>query len=108
VHKSGPGYFRGSGSSYQAAPHVRRESVLRADVVRLVCDVQSCNMNRKELEIELESLLLKKARLRKTTKREELILAYTPWRTRLGVHALAYTHYAAGCSTCYATMKVQR
>ena len=51
-------------------------------------------MYRKELEVEVERLLLKKARRRKLTKREELILAYT--------------HYAAGCSTCYAMVKVQR
>jgi hypothetical protein len=51
-------------------------------------------MNRKELEVEVERLLLKKARGNKLTKREELILAYG--------------HYAAGCSTCYALVKVQR
>jgi len=52
-------------------------------------------MDRKELEVEVERILLKKkARRRKLTKREELILAYT--------------HYAAGCSTCYAMVKVQR
>ena len=44
-------------------------------------------MERKELEVEVERILLKKkARRRKLTKREELILAYT--------------HYAAGCSAC--------
>ena len=63
-------------------------------MVRLTCDVKFCNMDRKELEVEVERLLLKKARRRKLTKREELILAYT--------------HYAAGCSTCYAMVKVQR
>ena len=73
---------------------VRRENVLRADVVRLVCDVKLRSMDRKELEVEVERLLLKKARRRKLTKREELILAYG--------------HYAAGCSTCYAMVKVQR
>jgi hypothetical protein len=51
-------------------------------------------MDRKELEVEVERILLKKARRRKLTKREELILAYT--------------HYAGGCSTCYAMVKVQR
>jgi hypothetical protein len=51
-------------------------------------------MERKELEVEVERILLKKARRRKLTKREELILAYT--------------HYAAGCSACYAMVKVQR
>jgi hypothetical protein len=52
-------------------------------------------MDRKELEVEIERLLLKKkARRRKLTKREELILAYT--------------HYAGGCLTCYAMVKVQR
>ena len=66
----------------------------RADVVRLICDVKFRNMDRKELEIEVERILLKKAHHRKLTKREELILAYT--------------HYAAGCSTCYALVKVQR
>ena len=59
-----------------------------------MCDVKFRNMDRKELEVEVERLLLKKARRRKLTKREELILAYT--------------HYAAGCSTCYAMVKVQR
>ena len=73
---------------------VRRENVLRADVVRLICDVKLWSMDRKELEVEVERLLLKKARRRKLTKREELILAYG--------------HYAAGCSTCYAMVKVQR
>ena len=63
-------------------------------MVRLTCGVKFCNMDRKELEVEVERLLLKKARRRKLTKREELILAYT--------------HYAAGCSTCYAMVKVQR
>ena len=71
----------------QSCAHVRRESVPRADVVRLMCDVKFRNMDRKELEVEVERLLLKKkARRRKLTKREELILAYT--------------HYAAGCSAC--------
>ena len=51
-------------------------------------------MERKELEVEVERILLKKARRRKLTKREELILPYT--------------HYAGGCSTCYAMVKVQR
>ena len=51
-------------------------------------------MDRKELEIEVERLLLKKARRRRLTKREELILAYT--------------YYAGGCSACYAMVKVQR
>jgi hypothetical protein len=51
-------------------------------------------MERKELEVDVERILLKKARRRKLTKREELILAYG--------------HYAAGCSTCYAMMKAQR
>ena len=52
-------------------------------------------MERKELEVEVERILLKKqARRRKLTKREELILAYG--------------HYAAGCSACYAMVKVQR
>ncbi len=51
-------------------------------------------MDRKELEVEVERILLKKAHHRKLTKREELILAYT--------------HHAAGCSTCYAMIKVQR
>ena len=59
-----------------------------------MCDVKFRNMDRKELEVEVERLLLKKARRRKLTKREELILAYT--------------HYAAGCSSCYAMVKVQR
>jgi hypothetical protein len=63
-------------------------------VVRLTCGVKFCNMDRKELEVEVERILLKKARRRKLTKREELILAYT--------------HYAGGCSTCYAMVKVQR
>jgi len=63
-------------------------------VVRLTTDVKFCNMDRKELEIEVERILLKKARRRKLTKREELILAYT--------------HYAGGCSACYAMVKVQR
>ena len=63
-------------------------------MVRLICDVKFCNMDHKELEVEVERILLKKARRRKLTKREELILAYT--------------HYAAGCSTCYAMVKVQR
>jgi hypothetical protein len=68
----------------------------RADVVRLICDVKFRNMDRKELEVEVEveRILLKKAHHRKLTKREELILAYT--------------HYAAGCSTCYAMVKVQQ
>ena len=73
---------------------VRRENVLRADVVRLICDVKLRSMDRKELEVEVERLLLKKARRRKLTKREELILAYG--------------HYAAGCSLCYAMAKVLR
>ena len=51
-------------------------------------------MDRKELEVEVERLLLKKARRRKLTKREELILAYE--------------YYAAGCSSCYALVKVRR
>jgi hypothetical protein len=34
-------------------------------------------MDCKELEVEVERILLKKARRRKLTKREELILAYT-------------------------------
>ena len=60
-----------------------------------MCDVKFRNMDRKELEVEAERLLLKKkARRRKLTKREELILAYT--------------HYAGGCSACYAMVKVQR
>ena len=59
-----------------------------------MCDVKFRNMERKELEVEVERLLLKKARRRKLTKREELILAYT--------------HYAGDCSACYAIMKVQR
>ena len=63
-------------------------------MVRLTCDVKFRNMDRKELEVEVERLLLKRARRRKLTKREELILAYT--------------HYAGGCSACYAIMKVQR
>ncbi len=80
---------------YKRAPRVWRESVPRADVVRLTCSVKFCNMDRKELEVEVERILLKKkARRRKLTKREELILAYT--------------HYAGGCSTCYAMVKVQR
>ena len=78
----------------QSCAHVRRESVPRADVVRLICDVKLRSMDRKELEVEVERLLLKKARRRKLTKREELILAYG--------------HYAAGCSSCYAMVKVQR
>jgi hypothetical protein len=78
----------------QSCAHVRRESVPRADVVRLMCDVKFRNMERKELEVEVERILLKKARRRKLTKREELILAYG--------------HYAAGCSACYAMVKVQR
>jgi hypothetical protein len=49
----------------------------RDDVARLVCDVKLCSMERKELEVEVERILLKKARRRKLTKREELILAYT-------------------------------
>ncbi len=49
-------------------------------------------MDRKELEVEIERILLKRALRRKLTKREELILAYG--------------HYAAGCSTCYAMVKV--
>ena len=61
----------------QSCAHVRRESVPRADVVRLTCDVKFRNMERKKLEVEVERLLLKKARRRKLTKREELILAYT-------------------------------
>ncbi len=63
-------------------------------MVRLTCGVKFCNMDCKELEVEVERLLLKKARRRKLTKREELILAYG--------------HYAAGCSTCYAMVKVRR
>jgi hypothetical protein len=63
-------------------------------VVRPTCGVKFCNMDRKELEVEVERILLKKARRRKLTKREELILAYT--------------HYAGGCLTCYAMVKVQR
>ena len=63
-------------------------------MVRLTCGVKFCNMDRKELEIEVERILLKKARRRKLTKREEIILAYT--------------HYAGGCSACYAMVKVQR
>ena len=59
-----------------------------------MCDVKFRNMDRKELEVEVERILLKKARRRKLTKREELILAYT--------------HYAGGCSACYAIIKVQR
>ena len=60
-----------------------------------MCDVKFRNMERKELEVEVERILLKKkARRRKLTKREELILAYT--------------HYAGGCSACYAMVKVQR
>jgi hypothetical protein len=51
-------------------------------------------MYRKELEVEVERILLKKARRKKFTRREELILAYG--------------HYAAGCSSCYAMVKVQR
>jgi hypothetical protein len=51
-------------------------------------------MERKELEVEVERILLKKARRRKLTKREELILAYT--------------HSAGGCSACYAMVKVRR
>jgi hypothetical protein len=62
---------------YRRAPRVWRESVPRADVVRLTCGVKFCNMDRKELEVEVERILLKKARRRKLTKREELILAYT-------------------------------
>ena len=46
-------------------------------MVRLTCDVKFRNMERKKLEVEVERLLLKKARRRKLTKREELILAYT-------------------------------
>ena len=64
-------------------------------MVRPTCGVKFCNMDRKELEVEIERLLLKKkARRRKLTKREELILAHT--------------HYAGGCLTCYAMVKVQR
>ena len=64
-------------------------------MVRLMCDVKFRNMDRKELEVEVERILLKKkARRRKLTKREELILAYT--------------HYAAGCSAYYSMVKVQR
>jgi hypothetical protein len=59
-----------------------------------MCDVKFRNMDRKELEVEVERLLLKKARRRKLTKREELILAYT--------------HYAGGCSACCAMVKVRR
>ena len=59
-----------------------------------MCVVKFCNMDRRELEVEVERILLKKARRRTLTKREELILAYT--------------HYAGGCSTCYAMVKVQR
>ena len=60
-----------------------------------MCDVKFRNMERKELEVEVERILLKKkARRRKLTKREELILAYT--------------HYAGSCSACYAMVKVQR
>ena len=44
-------------------------------MVRLMCDVKFWNMERKELEVEVERILLKKARRRKLTKREELILA---------------------------------
>jgi hypothetical protein len=51
-------------------------------------------MTRKELEVEVERLLLKQARSRNLTKREELILAY-------GYHA-------AGCSSCYALVEVRR
>ena len=79
---------------YKRAPRVWRESVPRADVVRLTCGVKFCNMDRKELEVEGERILLKKAHRRKLTKREELILTYT--------------RYAAGCSACYAMVKVQR
>ena len=57
-----------------------------------MCDVKFRNMDRKELEVEVERILLKKkARRRKLTKREELILAYG--------------HYAAGCSACYAIIR---
>jgi hypothetical protein len=86
--------LQSSGPSYKDEPHVRQENVPRAEVARLVCDVSFYDMDRKELEVEVERILLKKARHRKLTKREELILAYT--------------HYAAGCSTCYAMIKVQR
>jgi hypothetical protein len=51
-------------------------------------------MERKELEVEVKRLLLKKAYRRKLTKREELILAY-------GYHAV-------GCSSCYALVGVRR
>ena len=60
-------------------------------MVRLTCGVKFCNMDRKELEVEVERILLKKARRRKLTKREELILAYT--------------HYAGGFSACYAIIR---
>ncbi len=64
-------------------------------MVRIIWDVKFWNMGRKEeLEVEVERLLLKQARHGKLTKREELILAYG--------------HYAAGCSTYYAMVKVQR
>jgi hypothetical protein len=33
-----------------------------------MCDVKFCNMDRKELEVEVERLLLKKSRRRKLTK----------------------------------------
>ncbi len=51
-------------------------------------------MNRKELEVEVDRILLKEARGEKLTKREELILAYA--------------YYAAGCSSCYAVVGVRR
>ncbi len=51
-------------------------------------------MNRKELEVEVDRILLKKARGEKLTRREERILAYG--------------YYAAGCSSCYTVVAVRR
>jgi len=51
-------------------------------------------MNRKELEVEVDRILLNKARGKKLTKREERILAYG--------------YYAAGCSSCYTVVEVRR
>ena len=51
-------------------------------------------MNRKELEVEVDRILVNKARGEKLTKREERILAYG--------------YYAAGCSSCYTVVEVRR
>ena len=51
-------------------------------------------MNRKELEVEVDRILLKKTRGEKFMRREERILAYG--------------YYAAGCSSYYEVVEVRR